>query len=1543
MAVNDASSRDLDKRTKQLSNQSIGKGQGLYEQQLAQNQLQAIQNEMRNNLMTERAVAQQNQSTNQILAQAGELLAAQQAQDSAAQQQMAMQMFNPQTQAILNKYQNGPKVQRTQGRSVQIKPPQITINNNYKTETVNNVGPTQGRPVMFSQPTPRPSGGGGGSDGGVGKFKAWLGGVFNQQKEEAARREREFDRREWSLTKSANKMLRRIESAGKDVIENMNPRVIGTTFRSQIQTLLFIFGVRFLAKHWTKVLDVLVGVSNGIKSALDYLGVTTDGKRLAASGGGFKNDVISFFGGDPRKDKSVFTVFRRLGTELMDYLKKKMDHGAEERAAAIKAIKFPEIDFSNIGSALSGITGYLADILTAMVDPKKGIQSAIASNIKNAGIKSARIATAENGFERLTYKNGVDYGDYSLAATNNGQRSYSLLRGALDNGGALKDNAAAEISQGRDLLGALENAKRYGRIDTSRFVTGFSRFQDNARKTGGVIVDEEFIRRMYASDAKGLMASGDISEVPMKFVILPKGAADYEADEGFLNGAWNSFSNAAIVDKLGGAVGHKGMARFGHAGGEYIQNTRSDIVNGKFNPLTAWYNYGKAGVKTIGGPAGAGIIGGMEGLVKGAMANGRTIKLLPADAELPPGAEVISTKVFYRLTPSAVSKLASRFTGQDRFNSGDIQQTQRLRNILIQNGGGAEAVKARYNAYGKRYHPGSSGGFNHPFANSKHREGAELLNSIAGPSAEDYDLSEDIRTVQSFENLQQLNRDDEAATLGTWNRFGDNISNLGGALVQAGANVINAVRMRGNAKANGTKLMKFFMSNEGLGLTKQQAAALVGVLNAESGLNPARYNVDEFNNRGTAITKFGGYGTGIAQWTGLDRKARVLNWWNNTHPNERYSKIEDMPLEAQAQMLVHELKTERPRTHAMLKSARSVEEAVDVVLRAFENGGDGKLASISFMNKYKGGYAGLTNVRRKFAASAMGLVGEENYQTYTMATDPSQSYSWNAGSGGGGGILDPLTNFMERTPEQITKAKAIETRGNAAKLWNSGVFNNHYKDYKTFSAKFSKLSEAEQKRMMEVGEYGKRARAYVDNQKAFAYRLNEDLGSFFDKDFNAYNMSQQDMAKYAMLVKAGRFEEANQFYLEKNGGTNDNRKALLDSTIATRQKIYHEDQYNTLTSQIKAKEEALKLATDPITKRDLEADIRVLKEQLKAVGSSDISVSSKDKDNILVKDAIERRNVEISKLDVEIAGIRARKVEAKKKYEELMAEAESRGDAGAMDKIADEYIKQLTELNNKEKQLNDTRNKKLEEGKNEVTKAGGIFSKNYHLFKASVSDLSDTFNEILVDFKDLWSKITDGVTSVAKEIGSFFKKTMNWMTFGLLEEKEKKAEEEEKTKIKQGVALNNLAIKSLGSVSGRLFNQSNVQAARKAADAKARAAEERLARGKASGGYLPDGSVLQPAGIVHAGEWVAPQWMVKDARYRHIIQSLENSRVSGRAKMGYGNDDTPAPSGGQPNIAIDPVNAKALEHTNSILQQIANNTTPRRPEPMQQVVKRETR
>lgn len=48
--------------------------------------------------------------------------------------------------------------------------------------------------------------------------------------------------------------------------------------------------------------------------------------------------------------------------------------------------------------------------------------------------------------------------------------------------------------------------------------------------------------------------------------------------------------------------------------------------------------------------------------------------------------------------------------------------------------------------------------------------------------------------------------------------------------------------------------------------------------------------------------------------------------------------------------------------------------------------------------------------------------------------------------------------------------------------------------------------------------------------------------------------------------------------------------------------------------------------------------------------------------------------------------------------------------------------------------------------------------------------------------------------------------------------------------------------------------------------------------GYSTGGYTPEGPVTRPAGTVHAGEWVAPKWMVDEPFAARVIAALENYR-----------------------------------------------------------------
>lgn len=659
-----ASDKDLEKRTRELAGR---RGGDLADYQAVGNQIQAIQDQRKQNLALERAAMDQDEQSNSMMLQAGEIASMAGSQD--------MQV-NPQTQQILGKYGLGqPKVQRTQGRSVKVVPNNIVINNNYNTTTTNNVAGGS----MGSAPRQ--------ADPGQSKFKTWVSNAFAAQKEQSLRRSRDFDRREWSLTKSANKMLRKMESVGKEMMTTFNPKEIGNSVGGQFKTLLMLFGVTFLAKHWTKVLKAITWVGEKIKGGLDYFGVGVDGNSLARMGKGFRADFISFFGGDVRKGDTVGTALMRVGKDLIDYLKMKLDHGFEERGAAMKAIKFPDIDLSNIGLTLSSMAGYLGNILTAMVDPKKGIQNALKTNISTQGIKSSNAAMQRDMYnEYTTLAKNTDAGDLAAVVANrNGQKKYSLMKGALDSSGNLTSSVSGQISQGRDIMGAYRDAASTGKIDTARVAAGFSRMEDYATKNGGVTVDRDFVQQMFGSDAGKLIRSGMISTVRMKAIRVPKTEEDYAGENAkSLGGATTQM---AITDNIANAMGARGFPGF-------LAKSVANSGNTKFRHSLPGYVLG-------GGIAGAvlgntGPLGYFRGEIANAYnratANGYKYKLVPYD-DPHPGEGFYD---FYSLSPEAIRYLASRIYRVKSFKEQSIAALGQIQNSLLRRAGGTQAASAKW-------------------------------------------------------------------------------------------------------------------------------------------------------------------------------------------------------------------------------------------------------------------------------------------------------------------------------------------------------------------------------------------------------------------------------------------------------------------------------------------------------------------------------------------------------------------------------------------------------------------------------------------------------------------------------------------------------------------------------------------------------------------------------------------------------------------------------------------------------------------------------
>ena len=685
MAANDKISEDINKRTNKIA--ADNKSTDFAQAQMAANQVQQINSERRTNMALQRQELEQQSGTTELLASAGAMTAMNDGSGATIRQ------LNPATQAMLGKYTGGPRVQQSRSHDVKVQPNHIVIHNNYNTTTTNNVnaGPLQGREVSIKPVEPP----------GQSRFKAWISNVFARQKEETIRREKEYDKREWSLAKSANKMLRKMEDATRSVAETFNPKNLGTTIGSQFKTLLFLFGLRFLAKNWTRVLSVSKKIFEGVGNIVSFLGFGPEGKKLAAKGDDLAGKFIKFFGGDPKKD-TILSLLKDMFTEVLDHIRLYFEKQMALRGAAIKSIKFPGFNFGNdnqdkgwlgnmmdslfskLGIVFSGVTGYLGDILTALVDPKAGVSR----NIIREGLDSSKKATERKGEASMfkNHDNGFNAGDYALVEKgDNGKKKYSLLANALEGDGSLKKTAAAQISQGRDILGTINDAQEYGKLDSGRLMSGLERLYNSAKRNKSVVVDQEFIDRLFGPNGLAkLMSSGQATEVRMKFVEDKMTAEDHALEEQYY--AKNHFLGNESVLSLGAKGALEGAAL------------------GTFLP----------GVGTVAGGAVGAVVGTGMGLIptvgKYIENNDKKYTLVPEDDPRP--AAIIDGKrpgiqTFYSITPEALQSLAKNSFGVQNNRGFDSSNYEALiansEKYLTGKAGGEAAANQKWHSKGQAF------------------------------------------------------------------------------------------------------------------------------------------------------------------------------------------------------------------------------------------------------------------------------------------------------------------------------------------------------------------------------------------------------------------------------------------------------------------------------------------------------------------------------------------------------------------------------------------------------------------------------------------------------------------------------------------------------------------------------------------------------------------------------------------------------------------------------------------------------------------------
>lgn len=937
-------SDSIENKVNKINEKDIKKGKEFQSLQEAQGQLLQIQEARKNNIQNQRLVSMSEMNNNQILSQAGALVAdAQQTQGNQIPQQIS-----PATQNILSKYGMKPQVKVNKSSSVKVTPQNIVYNNNT-TNIVNNppTGPVQGRGIVINT-APKQS--------NTEKFKVWLSNIFSKQKEAAEIRERDFQKREWSLSRSANKMMRRIESIGNTVAERLDPRKIGSTFSNQLKTLLFLFGINFLSKNWVKVLKGVGKIEGWVKDAADYFGFSEEARRVnTEKGTGFINSLKAAFGGT--SNETLGQAIKGLLTESFDYLTLKLSNLFEERGELIKTIKFPDLSLTDLTGSIKSLGTYLSSIFSTFLTGKHGLMSSLGERARDFSVRSsmkyATLSSSERSHlsygksPREIWGNNNNLSTGAAALVEKSKRDGSIYKGllpySLDEYGNLTDLISSPVAQSAELTRFINEASKYGKISSAGFATGLERLYKYSKKKEFIPVDQEFIKNFFnENELAELQKSNLIRRKKYKLVEIPK--TDEElAKEGYKE-YWQSFGEERIKSKLRSSV--ISLAGFDEGGVvDYLNQATSSPYN------------------IFGSKLGSGIKAYVDKKkLEGAAKN----RLEFAEEDDP--RESVNDKLynFYEITPEVIEKISNKITKNDK-------------NIKIspENLEFGIAVQTMLEGYSNK---GKDNVYDLDFKGTN-----ETFNKV-----DELEKENEKEEEQFLEEAEHINRAKQ-----NWSEFGDKASSLfNGILDKAydtdlGKLVSESLKnARGwlsrNDVVKDRALIAMNRLMEEFDLTPEQAAGLVGNWIRESQLETGQHN-----------KAGGGEGAvGIAQWRGPrirayehrlsedDKEGGAIDYKGN--PNNK--KLKDSTFEEQLDYAIWELKNTHTTAIKEVKEAKTPYDAADVGFGRYEFAA-GLQGGIDEMDKSKKG-SGFKSVvaGRSYAKSA--------YYQYMKSKDPNYEYDW---------------------------------------------------------------------------------------------------------------------------------------------------------------------------------------------------------------------------------------------------------------------------------------------------------------------------------------------------------------------------------------------------------------------------------------------------------------------------------------------------------------------------------------------------------------------
>lgn len=904
---------------KAIDAQDPKQGQEMQQVQALQSSIQEIQGERNNNLMAARMGAEGDARENQAMLQAAEMgMLGGAAGAIAVENATPVQQTSPQTQAILSKYGVGkPKNQKVTTRSVQQTPTKITINNNTTNNTTNNVavpaanvgGPVQGRTLAIKQQP----------DQGQARFKTWISNAFARQNQAAAQREKEYQRREWSLSRTTGKLMKKLQELGTTISERMDPRKIASSATNHFKTLLFLFGTMFLAKNWEKVIKI------GASIERFFLGDAVrdgSGKITGRTRSGFAKMLIGAFGGDPEsKDanigktiKDFFYTEDKNRAGVFNLVLEKIKHFFEIRGEAIKTIQPPKLDFSNIGETLTSMLGYLGDILKVMMAgpeaAKEGIIKSINRNAYGVSSSDDRKKEGEYDIYKTKPEKGALLGSGGAVALKG--KNY-INEEDFDSNGNLRDTASATISQARDIDRFEKIAKETGEVNITPIIQGYQRLKDTAEKNKNkkIVVDSNWIKNKINNPEvyDNLVNSGDIITRKYRLVKRPRTKDelnDLAAGKDFLTAGITQYA----IDEVAGG---------------YLKKTGVDIIRGRGDLAAKRALYD---VVTLGNVGGAGDMllaldeGQSSNSKKKAIENNKVFDIYPVDEKLPEGWELpnykhLRNKIFEysEVSSRAIDEIIRGLTGKDiEINNTDmnyINSMQKYVEKLASNNSDGNEI-----TYGK---------------------GQDIIGDIEKISELDKKEDEYRKIEQQRYNTSNVKKSVDYVTEGISNIVNGAKEYVFGKDIKPTPPITDQ-----KSKENTKKVLDFFTSK---GLTPEQASGIAGVFHYESaGMNPEAINEYEANKG------YEGYGRGLAQWSN-DRVTNFAKWHEKNYG--KYITPEYAGIDKQLEFAWHEM-NQRPAFMKAIQNAKTVEEAADATIRGYENGGYKSLATVADINGTKG-------------------------------------------------------------------------------------------------------------------------------------------------------------------------------------------------------------------------------------------------------------------------------------------------------------------------------------------------------------------------------------------------------------------------------------------------------------------------------------------------------------------------------------------------------------------------------------------------------------